>query len=324
MGDERRLVTVLSADWEGSTLLGEQLDPEDVRTLQGLYYSAMRRVITPLGGTIEKYIGDEVLAMFGAPVAHEDDAERAVRCALAMRIAFHAVADEAARRWGVVLRLRIGVNTATVVSGAWDAGDHHDYAISGDAVNTVARLQKAAAPGDILAGESTLRLARRGIEFGSRQDLTLKGKSGTVAAYPVLGARPQPAERWERAERLGRLTPLVGREHELATLRGYLAQAGQGHRHVVFVSSEPGIGKTRCCSSCVAWCKRRRKATALGWRRTAPPMACRSLTYQSLSCSSATSASKRATMRRASSNGWARPPPSGPQPPAQPSPISNT
>jgi class 3 adenylate cyclase len=84
-GDERRLVTVLSADWEGSTPIGEQLDPEDYRILQGLFFDAMRRVITPLGGTIEKYIGDEVLAMFGAPVAHEDDAERAVRCALSIR-----------------------------------------------------------------------------------------------------------------------------------------------------------------------------------------------------------------------------------------------
>jgi class 3 adenylate cyclase/tetratricopeptide (TPR) repeat protein len=244
-GDERRLVTVLSADLEGSTPIGEQLDPEEYRTLQGLFFDAMRRVITPLGGTIEKYIGDEVLAMFGAPVAHEDDAERAVRCALAMHTAFDAVAAEAERRWGVAPRLRIGVNTGAVVSGAWDAGDRRDYAISGDTVTTAARLQKAAAPGDILGGESTMRLARRGIAFGPRQDLTLKGKAGPVAAYAVLGTRPQPAERWERAELVGRLTPLVGREHELASLQGYLAQAHQGHGRVVFVSGEAGIGKSR-------------------------------------------------------------------------------
>jgi class 3 adenylate cyclase/tetratricopeptide (TPR) repeat protein len=244
-GDERRLVTVLSADWEGSTPIGEQLDPEDYRTLQGLFFDAMRRAITPLGGTIEKYIGDEVLAMFGAPVAHEDDAERAVRCALAMHTAFDEVAAEAVRRWGVAPRLRIGVNTGAVVSGAWDAGDRRDYAISGDTVTTAARLQKATPPGAILVGESTARLARRGIAFGPRQDLTLKGKAGPVAAYPVLGTRPHPAERWERAEPVGRLTPLVGREHELVTLRGYLAQARQGHGRVVFVSGEPGIGKSR-------------------------------------------------------------------------------
>jgi class 3 adenylate cyclase/tetratricopeptide (TPR) repeat protein len=243
--EERRLVTVLSADLEDSTPIGEQLDPEEYRTLQGLFFDAMRRVITPLGGTIEKYIGDEVLAMFGAPVAHEDDAERAVRCALAMHTAFGAVAVEAVRRWGLAPRLRIGVNTGAVVSGAWDVGDRRDYAISGDTVTTAARLQKATPPGQVYAGEGTMRLARRGIAFGPRVDLTLKGKSETVAAYPVLGARPQPAERWERAEPPDRLTPLVGRTHELATLRGYLAQARQGHGRVVFVSGEPGIGKSR-------------------------------------------------------------------------------
>jgi class 3 adenylate cyclase/tetratricopeptide (TPR) repeat protein len=244
-GDERRLVTVLSADLEGSTPIGEQLDPEEYRTLQGLFFDAMRRVITPLGGTIEKYIGDEVLAMFGAPVAHEDDAERAVRCALAMHTAFGAVAMEAVRHWGVALRLRIGVNTGAVVSGAWDAGDRRDYAISGDTVTTAVRLQKATPPGQVYAGAGTMRLARRGIAFGPRQDLTLKGKARPVAAYAVLGVRPQPAERWEREELVGRLTPLVGRAHELASLRGYLAQVHQGHGRVVFVSGEAGIGKSR-------------------------------------------------------------------------------
>jgi class 3 adenylate cyclase len=244
---ERRLVTALFADLVDSTPIGERLDPEEVRTIQTRYFTQMRAEITRFGGTVEKYAGDAVLAIFGAPAAHEDDAERAVRCGLAMQAALQPVAAEAQARWGVALRLRVGVNTGLVVSGPWETagGAPTEVDISGDAVNTAARLQTAAEPGMVLVGEQTRRLAERGIEFGPRQDLTLKGKSGTVAASPVLRARPRPAERWERPQQVGRLTPLVGRAHELATLHGYLAQARAGHGRVVFVSGEPGIGKSR-------------------------------------------------------------------------------
>jgi tetratricopeptide (TPR) repeat protein len=165
-----------------------------------------------------------------------------------MQAALQPVADEAQSRWGVELRLRVGVNTGLVVSGPWEpgrGGHAGEVDISGDAVNTAARLETAAEPGMVLVGEQTKRLAERGIAFGPRRGLTLKGKSGTVAAYPALHARPRPAERWERSEQVGRLTPLVGRERELATLRGYLAHARQGHGRVVFVSGEAGIGKSR-------------------------------------------------------------------------------
>jgi class 3 adenylate cyclase/tetratricopeptide (TPR) repeat protein len=242
---ERRLVTALFADLVGFTPLSERLDPEEVRAIQARYFSQMCAEIARYGGTVEKYAGDAVLALFGAPTAHEDDAERAVRCGLAMQAALQPVADQAAQRWGAELRLRVGVNTGAVVSGTWEAGGRQDYAVSGDAVITAVRLQTAAEPGMVLVGEQTKRLAERGIEFGARQNLMLKGKRGTVAAYPVLRARPRPAERWEQAEQSGRLTPLVGRAHELATLQGYLAQARAGHGRVVFVSGEPGIGKSR-------------------------------------------------------------------------------
>jgi class 3 adenylate cyclase/tetratricopeptide (TPR) repeat protein len=242
VAEERRLVTLLSVDLVGYTSFADEQDPEDVREFQTLFFAAMRPAIAECAGTIEKYIGDEILVLFGAPRAREDDAERAARCALAMRAAFVPVAQQAAERWHADLNLRIGVNTGEVVSGTWDAGDRQDFAVSGDVVNTVARMQKAADPGEVLVGEQTMRLAQRAIRFGERRELTLKGKAAPVPAYPVLGARSQPAKRWERQ---AGLTPLVGRAHELATLHGYLALARRGRGRVVFVSGEPGVGKSR-------------------------------------------------------------------------------
>jgi class 3 adenylate cyclase/tetratricopeptide (TPR) repeat protein len=242
VAEERRLVTVLSVDLVGFTALADERDPEDIRAFQARFFVGMRPAIAEFGGTIEKYIGDEILVLFGAPRAREDDAERAVRCALAMRAAFASVAERAARGWHADVNLRVGVNTGEVVSGTWDAGDRRDYAVSGDVVNTAARIQKAAAPGEILVGEHTMRLARRAIRFGERRELTLKGKASPVPAYPVLGAHPQPAQRWEHRMRL---TPLVGRAHELATLRGYLTEARRGRGRAVFVSGEAGVGKSR-------------------------------------------------------------------------------
>src|SRR5205823_13510058 len=136
---------------------------------------------------VEKYAGDAVLALFGAPVAHEDDAERAILCALGMQAAIEPVAIAARARWQVDPSIRVGVNTGEVVSGTWNASGRQDVAVTGDAVNTAARLQTAAEPGEILVGAETMRLTRRRIRYGERRELTLKGKVVPIPVWPALG-----------------------------------------------------------------------------------------------------------------------------------------
>jgi len=239
---ERRLVTVLFCDLAGFTPLSEQLDPEDVRDIQAMYFGRMSQEIRRFGGSIEKYAGDAVLALFGVPVAHEDDAERAVRCGMSMQEAIKEVAAEVGNRWGVELALRVGVNTGEVVSGTWDIGGRKDYAVSGDAVNTAARLQAVAEPGEVLVGEETMWLARKAIRFGERRTVVLKGKAGSVPVYGALEERPRPGG-WRES---GRHVPLVGRTNELTLLSSIWAKVVQEvHPHLVTVLGEPGIGKSR-------------------------------------------------------------------------------
>ena len=239
---ERRMVTILFCDLVGFTPLSERLDPEDVRDIQTMYFGRMSKEIKRFGGIIEKYAGDAVLALFGVPVTHEDDAERAVRCGLSMQTAIQEVAAEVHNRWGVELALRVGVNTGEVVSGIWDTGGRKDYAVTGDAVNTAARLQAVAEPGEVLVGEQTMWLARRRIRFGERREVMLKGKTGAVPVYAAVGARENSAEQGERGPR----TPLVDRNDELALLSSIWAKVVQEvHPHLVTVLGEPGIGKSR-------------------------------------------------------------------------------
>ena len=236
---ERRLVTVLFCDLVGFTPLSEKLDPEDVREIQTMYFGRMSQEITTFGGTVEKYIGDAVLAMFGVPVAHEDDAARAVRCGLSMQEAIKSIAVDVGKQWGVELALRVGVNTGEVVTGKWEVAGRKEYDVSGDAVNTAARLQTAAAPGEALVGEETMWLARRVIRFSERREVTLKGKSEAVPVYIALEVREQALE-WRS------LTPLVDRHDELALLKSMWAKVVREERpHFFTVLGEPGIGKSR-------------------------------------------------------------------------------
>jgi tetratricopeptide (TPR) repeat protein len=202
----------------------------------------MSKVIEQFGGTVEKYAGDAILVFFGVPVAHEDDAERAIRCGLNMQRAIKSLAAEVGKSWGVELAVRVGVNTGEVVSGMWEAGSRKDYAVSGDVVNTAARLQAAAEAGEVLVGEETMWLARRGIRFGQRREVTLKGKSGVVPVYVVVGGRERAVEREERWER----SPLIDRSDELALLGSLWRKVVQEERpHLVTILGEPGIGKSR-------------------------------------------------------------------------------
>jgi adenylate cyclase len=246
--DERRLITALFCDLVGFTPLSEQLDVEEVREIQAEYFSAMSSQIERYGGTVEKYAGDAVLALFGAPVAHEDDAERAVLCALGMQAAIERVAQQAQRRWGLEPAIRVGVNTGEVVSGSWDVGGRQDVAVTGDAVNTAARIQTAAEPGEVLVGAETMRLTRRRINYADRRDLLVKGKSGTVPTYAALGSREHIGERWEGAERA---TPLVGRDREVMQLQDAWMRAHGGEGGVVTLVGEAGVGKSRLVAELV-------------------------------------------------------------------------
>jgi class 3 adenylate cyclase/tetratricopeptide (TPR) repeat protein len=233
-------VTALFCDLVGFTPLSEQLDPEEVRDVQAEYFAAMSQQIDRYGGTVEKYAGDAVLALFGAPIAHEDDAERAVLCALGMQAAIEPVAEQARRRWDVEPAIRVGVNTGEVVSGIWEAGGRQDVAVTGDAVNTAARIQATAEPGEVLVGEETMRLTQRRIIYGEPRDLVLKGKAGSVPGYPAMRVREEFGERWE-----GHITPLVGRDRELSVLLDAWNRAQRGEGQLVTLVGDPGVGKSR-------------------------------------------------------------------------------
>jgi class 3 adenylate cyclase len=252
-GEERRLVTALFCDLAGFTPLSESLDPEEVRDIQAAYFSAMSAQIERFGGMVEKYAGDAVLVLFGVPVAHEDDPERAVLCALGMQQAMKQVAEDIQRRYQVDLAVRVGVNTGDVVSGSWDASGQQQAAVTGDAINTAARMQAAAEPGGVLVGAETMRMARRRIRFGEERALILKGKAEPVPAYAALGLREQLSERWEAGESAPDVyaTPLVGRDDELAMILGAWARARAGEGQVLSVIGEPGIGKSRVVAEAI-------------------------------------------------------------------------
>jgi len=235
--ERRKLATVLECDVSGYTAMGERLDAEAVRELMFRYFHTMRSALERHGGTVEKFVGDAVMAVFGVPVAHEDDALRACRAAFEMRERLAELNKELRRRYGTRLAMRIGIDTGEVVAG--DAATREAF-VTGDAVNVAARLEKAAPTGEILLGELTHRLASRGIEAEPVEPVVAKGKSKRVAAYrlvsAIIGAPPQrPA-----------LTPLVAREWELAELRSRFEQAvADGRCVLATVVGEPGVGKTR-------------------------------------------------------------------------------
>src|SRR5918912_2530287 len=184
--DVRKTVTVLFCDVTGSTELGERLDPEALRTVMTRYFERMASVLEAHGGTVEKFIGEAVMAVFGIPVVHEDDALRAVRAAAEMRSALAELNAELEREWSVSIRTRIGVNTGPVVAGDPRAGQN---LVTGDTVNTAARLEQAAAPRQILIGEAAAHLVRDAVEVEPVDPLALKGKAEAVGASRLLEVR---------------------------------------------------------------------------------------------------------------------------------------
>src|SRR3954454_2612696 len=238
--EERRQVTVLFADLSGYTAVAEQMDPEAVKTLVD---GALRRLgleVTRYGGTVDKYIGDNVMALFGAPVAHEDDEERAVRAALGMQQAMTEVNERLPE--SVSFALRVGLNAGEVLAGA--VGD--DYTVVGDTVNVASRLQTAGRPGTVTVGERSMKAPVEAVSYERLEPLTLKGKAEPVPAWEAVGVI---AEHAVRRTTIGQEAPLVGRDYELGTLESLYERVVRERRpHLVTLIGEAGVGKSRLLS----------------------------------------------------------------------------
>ena len=243
----RKVATVLFCDMTGSTALGERLDPEALRDLMFRYFHDMRTAIEHHGGTVEKYIGDAVMAVFGVPRTHEDDALRAVRAASEMQASLTALNAEIAQRFGDTVAIRIGVNTGEVVTGEVGADPSGGTIVTGDTVNVAARLEQAAAPGTVLLGERTWRAARRALAVEAVEPLELKGKSDPVPAYRLVSVTDAESE-----EGAPPVAGMVGRERELARLERAFAKCREERRgRLVTVVGEAGVGKSRLVAELV-------------------------------------------------------------------------
>src|ERR671923_146864 len=235
--EERRQVTVLFGDLSGYTAIAERMDPEAVKALVERALMRLGREVERFGGIVDKYIGDNVMAIFGAPIAHEDDAERGVRAGLGMQEAMVEVNE--ALPPGEHLDLRVGVNTGEVLAGA--VGEA--YTVVGDTVNVAARLQSAARPGSVTVGERTMRATRDAVIYDALEPLTLKGKAEPVPAWEAAGlTQAQPVGRSSPA----RESPLVGRDDELLALESlYQRVVRESAPQLVTLIGEAGVGKSR-------------------------------------------------------------------------------
>jgi class 3 adenylate cyclase/tetratricopeptide (TPR) repeat protein len=239
----RKTVTVLFADVSGFTSLSERLDPESLQQLMTRYFDAMRRIIGRHGGKVEKLIGDAIMAVFGVPVVHEDDALRAARAALEMEDALDELNEDLAERWDVRLQTHTGLNTGVVIVGSGAGGDEFTY---GDTVNVAQRLESSAAPGEILVGSVTARLLDGVAELSSIAPLRLKGKAEPVRAWRLLSVDPDA----QRAN--GSLSALVGRKAECAMLREAFDEVVESRTpQLVTILGPAGIGKSRLARAMV-------------------------------------------------------------------------
>ncbi|MGH2986014.1 MAG: AAA family ATPase, partial [Solirubrobacterales bacterium] len=235
--EERRKATVIFADLSGYTAVSERLDPERMKSLVDRALRRLGEEVERHGGTIDKYIGDNVMGVFGAPLSHEDDPERAVRAGLAMQAAMAEINERIAADVGASFALRVGINSGDVLAGRVGDG----YTVIGDPVNVAARLQAAAAPGTVIVGATTHRLTRAAIEYVELQPLELKGKSEPVPAWEAVRAVVRGAARPARSS-----TPLVGREDESDLMLSLFEQVVSEQRpHLVTVLGQAGVGKSR-------------------------------------------------------------------------------
>ena len=232
----RKIVTVVFADVVGSTSLVERLEPETSRRVLDRFFESMREVLERHGGRVEKFIGDAVMAVFGVPVVHEDDARRAVHAAADMREALERLNADRETTLAVEIQMRIGVATGEVVTGDPSSGTTF---VTGDAVNVAARLQAAAAPGDVLVDDSTYRLVRSTVSAETLGPMQLTGKVGSVHAHRLLDVAAHTPSRRPGSQ-------FVGRKRELDLLSGLLMVASRDRvSRLVTVIGDAGVGKSR-------------------------------------------------------------------------------
>src|SRR5438034_3367559 len=237
---ERRLVTVLFADFAGFTQLADQMDPEELQVLVSGIFEDLAEEAVANDGTIEKFIGDAIFVVFGAPVAHEDDPQRALRTALGMQRAFADHATRVMKERGIELGLRAGIHTGMVVAGS--VRSVAEYGVMGDTVNTAQRIQAAAGPGEIYVSQASFRLTNREFAFREVGPIEIKGKEKPILVYAL------PGERSDGRPVIDVAAPLVGRWMELSRLDLAYQSCRLGHTEVVLVAGEPGIGKSSLLS----------------------------------------------------------------------------
>ncbi len=254
--EERRIVTIMFADITGSTPLAGRLDPEDMRAILTGYFNLMTEQIRKHDGTVEKYIGDAIMAVFGTPIAHEDDPDRAIRAALDMQAALARFNTERLARdpEATRLQMRIGINTGEVAAQSNTATQYQDFLITGDAVNIAARLQQIATPDTILAGERTYLATRELFEYQAIAPLYIRGKANPISTYVVLRYKQSgPAIIQHPRGISGKRTPLVGRTLELTLLHASYARVqAERHPHLITILGVPGVGKSRLVREFIA------------------------------------------------------------------------
>ena len=242
--EQRKLVSVVFADVVGSTAFGSDNDPEVVRSVMGSYFERMKAIAETHGGTVEKFIGDAVMVVFGVPLLHDDDAERAVRAALAMRDSMGALNDEL----GVSLAARVGVNSGEAVAGA---GADRQFLVTGDAVNVAARLQQGAEMGEVVVGPLTESLTRSAIEYAARAPVIAKGKADPINAFRAIRPRSTVPEQARGLPAMR--AQLVGRQRELRMLLESFERVRDERRaHLFTLVGNAGIGKSRLVGEALA------------------------------------------------------------------------
>ena len=239
---ERRTVTVLFCDVAGSTAMAEQLDPEDWAEIMNDAFQYMTGPIERYEGTVARLMGDAILAFFGAPVAHEDDPQRAVLAGLDIVEGVDAFREEITKEYGLDFNVRVGINTGPVVVGEVGSESAGEYTAMGDAVNLATRMEQSAEPGTVLVAENTYSLIEPLFDFEPLRPIEVKGKAEPVAAFRVKGPKSEPG----RVRGIADLSaPIVGRDNELDTLRRIVSELIEGRGQIVCVIGEPGLGKSR-------------------------------------------------------------------------------
>jgi class 3 adenylate cyclase/tetratricopeptide (TPR) repeat protein len=239
---ERKIVTVMFSDVSGFTAMSEKLDPEEVHAIMDRVFEVIMHAVHRHEGTINQFLGDGVMVLFGAPIAHEDHAQRALSAALEIQEGLKPVAEDVKRAHGIEFRMRMGINTGPVVVGAIGRDLRMDYTAVGDTTNLAARLLGIAKPGQIVASRGTQHMRDRFFTFEDLGDFQVKGKSEPVRAYAVTGERRRT--RLEVSKERG-LSPLVGRARELGLLDAAWNRASGGQGTFVLLSGEAGVGKSR-------------------------------------------------------------------------------